>query len=176
MASAGDQLAALHQRLWTALCELRSESSIENQRLTLVITGPQLSAANILLTAYQALALKRQWNFQTHALLPRDHNNSSDRVIDCDGWSSDPSFRISTAKVAEDFETAILGLLNDADKPKLAAYKLLRFAHLTSFPPGTVGLMLTFRGEAAALMMSGEVGVHTFSRLNQPKSTGSSRC
>jgi ATP-dependent Clp protease ATP-binding subunit ClpA len=172
--SAGDQLDALQQRLWTTLCELRSESSIENQRLTLVITGPQLSAAYLLLAAYRTLAVKRQWNFQAHALLPRDHNNSRDRVIDCEGWSRDPSFRVSTVKVAEDVETAILGLLDEADKPKLAAYRLLRLANLTSLPAGTIGLMLTFRGEAAALMMGGEAGVHTFSRLNQSKSTGSS--
>ncbi len=59
-------------------------------------------------------------------------------------------------------------------QPKLAAYKLLRYRSSDIVTPRHVGLMLTFRGEAAALMMSGEAGVHTFNRLNQPKSTGSS--
>ncbi len=167
-----EQLDALHKRLWRTLCELRSDSSLENQRLTLVMTGSQLSSAKILLEAYRLLAAKRKWNFQAHALLPRDHN--TDRVIDCDGWSSEPSFRVSTVKRVEDPETEIVGLIQKPTKPKLAAYRLLRLSELTCFPPGTLGLMLTFRGEAAELLMSGEAGVHSFKRRDQAKSTGSS--
>ena len=168
-----EQLDQLHQQLWTTLCELRSDSSLENQKMTLVLTGPNLSPAKILLQAYRQLAATRKWNFQAHAILPRD--NHTDRVIDCDGWSREPSFRISTAKVFEDPELAIFGLLGEeATTPKLAAYGLLRLSQLASLPPGTLGLMLTFRGDAAALLMGGEAGVHTFHRLNQPKSTGSS--
>ncbi len=168
-----EDLDALHKRLWTTLCELRSESSLDNQRITLVMTGPNLVTAKALLEAYRGLAMKRKWNFQVHAILPRDNN--ADRIIDCEGWSNEPSFRVSTAKAIEDPETAIFGLLiEDVAQPRLAAYGLIQLAQLAAFPPGTLGLMLTFRGQAAALLMGGEAGVHTFNRLSQPKSTGSS--
>ena len=152
--------------------KLRSDSSLEKQRITLVVTGPNLSSAKSLLEAYRTFAAKRRWNFQVHALLPRDHN--TDRIIACDGWSSEPSFRVSTAKVSDGAAAEISGSVAQPSHPKLAAYGLLRLSELTSFPAGTLGLMLTFRGEAAELLMGGEAGVHSFKRRDPAKSTGSS--
>jgi hypothetical protein len=45
---------------------------------------------------------------------------------------------------------------------------------LTAMPKGTLGLMLTFRGKNAGLMMRGEAGVHTFSQFQNSKSVGHS--
>jgi hypothetical protein len=169
-----NRLQQLRDRLWQMLCELHSESAIHNQRMTLIITGPNLAPAHPLLEAYRFVATQRGWNLQVYGLLRRDSGSSHDRVIDCDGWGQEPAFRVATERdrVAE----MLTELVDERDKakPSLAAYRLLRFNALTAMPSGTLGVMMTFRGKAASLSMSGESGVHTFNRLQQAKSAGQS--
>jgi ATP-dependent Clp protease ATP-binding subunit ClpC len=170
---ASAQVEAVRDRLWNMLCEIHGEAASENQRMTLVLSGPNLDPAKLLLDAYRQLATTRGWNLQVHALLRRAHDNASDRVIDCHGWCDEPAFRVSTDR---DQVEVVLDpwIQTEHRRPSLAAYRLVRYDALSSLPSGTLGVMLTFRGPSAALMMGSEAGVHTFNRLNQPKSTGCS--
>ncbi len=167
------QLEQLRERMWAMLCELHSESAVENQRMTLILTGPNLMAAGRLLEAYRFVAAHRGWVLQVHALLKREQGSGHDRIIDCEGWSQQPAFRIA---VQRDHVAQLLQEFTVEQKPQpsLAAYRLIRFAALTAMPVGTLGLMLTFRGKAASLAMASEIGVHTFNRLHQPRSAGHS--
>ena len=169
----GEQVEAIRDRLWTMLCELHSDETTDHQRMTLVLTGPSVSSATVLLDAYRHVASTRGWNLQVHALLRRQKNNTADRVIDCPGWSGEPAFRVSTDRdhVEEVVNQWIQG---ERGKPSLAAYRLVRFEAISSLPDGTLGVMLTFRGKSAGLMMGNEAGVHTFNRPTQSRSTGCS--
>ncbi len=167
------QISDIRERLWNMLCDLHSDISTDNQRMTLVLTGANLDAATVLLDAYRRMARNLQWNLQVHALMRRTKRDATDRVIDCPGWSEEPAFRISTDRdhveaVLEDLASAKRGI------PSLAAYRLIRFDSPWSLPPGAIGVMLTFRGTNAGLMMGGEAGVHTFQPLQQPRSSGCS--
>ena len=190
------QIQTLKDRLWDTLCELQTQKSADNQRITLVLTGPNLSLAKPLLECYRSLAKKRDWNLQAHAILPRDDNHRKDRVIHTEGWSSEPSFRISTRRVEPSNELSpvdldigsfghfeaieqlshrlVLAGAASEDRPRLAAYRLLRTSSLAQTPPGTLGVMVTFRGRAADLMMTGEVGVHSFRSGDQTKKSSQS--
>ncbi len=171
MQGTSETLEQLRERLWNLLCELHSDSAIDNQRVSLIVTGPNLSVANQLLTAYHYVARRRGWNLQVHALLKRDKNRPGDRIIDCDGWSDEPAFRVSTQQ--DHLERVIAGGVGSTKiNPHLAAYRLIRFNALLAMPKGTLGVMLTFRGKGASLMMGSEVGVQTFNRPQQPKSSG----
>ncbi len=79
--------------------------------MTLVITGPQVVRGKHFVDSVSKNWHQAAMEFSNPRMLPRDHNHASDRMIDCDGWSSEPPFAVSTAKVVEDFETAIFGLL-----------------------------------------------------------------
>jgi hypothetical protein len=99
---------------------------------------------------------------------------SQERKLDCPGWSPEPAFRVSTER--DEIAEALEELLPDTERPspKLAAYRCIDFSTLTSMPTGTLGLLLTFRGKNAGLMMGGEAGVHTFAQLATAKSSGNS--
>jgi hypothetical protein len=174
--AAAEQIDVLHIRLWDMLCELHSESGTDNQRMTLVLTGPNLTAAKLLLEAYCRFSDTRNWNLQVHALLRRSKEaHDGDRVIDCAGWSGEPAFRVATDRGQVSAVLEELDLLSsEREKPRLAAYRLIRSESLSMMPNGTLGLMLTFRGKNAGLMMGGEAGVHTFNRLQKSKSSGCS--
>lgn len=165
--AASEQIEALRARLWNKLCELLGDETGDSGRITLVMTAADFSPAIFLLEAYQRLARSRGWNLQVHALLGRQQNNSVDRIIDCPGWSEKPAFRMRTND--EPVESAE----EDRDRheqspPSLAAYRLVRSRALADPPAGTLGLMLTYRGANAGLMMSGEAGVHTIHRPQKP--------
>ncbi|NNE00489.1 MAG: hypothetical protein HKN47_24500, partial [Pirellulaceae bacterium] len=171
----------LKDRLWDMMCELHSNRPMANQRITLILLGPNLQLAKPLLEGYRALADMREWDLQTHAILPRDGrtDQDQDRVVDTDGWSRDPSFRIGTSTTLEDLSSILTPELelddllsldvkatnvltyDDQTAPKLAAYRLIRPSELSSPPPETLGLMLTFSGRGAEAMLLGEVGVHS---------------
>ena len=175
-----ESLENLHQRLWTTLCELRSQSSIDKQHLTLVLTGANVESAAVLLSAYQTMAKARHWNYQVHALLPREEDSPDDRIADIYGWVSEPEFCVPSKRVKRFESFANNPSVSDENEQEkendelLAAYALSEPDAITSLPPRTLGVMLTFRGEATALLMESEVGVHTFQKLDQPKQTGCS--
>ncbi len=188
----------LKERLWEMLCELQSEGQIRHQRATLVLMGPKLELAESLLLGYQRVAQTQQWKLQVHALLPRDEGGAKDRVIDAPGWSSEPSFRInaepSSVQFSDmlnqsaddmlrefDLETeALVGNIAELEvavqgrskskRPALAAYGLIKQSQIASLPKGTLAVMMTFGGQAAEMMMVGEVGVHTFNGLDRKNS------
>ena len=160
-----EHLDRLQQRLWNMLCELRSETALDRQQITLVLTGQKLDHATLLIKAYQSLALKRGWTYQIHALLLRD--DEQDRKIETPGWSTSPSFRVSAAQLSSEQQ-------QDLESPLLGAYNLIVDDAVNELPPSTVGVMVSFRGEACALVMEDEVGVHTFNRLQHAKSAGTS--
>ena len=91
---AKETIQKLKERLWDALSALVTQRSSDNQRITLVMTGANLSLAESLLDAYVRLSRDRSWNLQVHAILPRD--DDGDRVVTAEGWSEEPSFRIDT--------------------------------------------------------------------------------
>ncbi|MFK8111260.1 MAG: AAA family ATPase [Rubripirellula sp.] len=175
---AASEIANLRERLWNLLCELQSDSVKENERTTLILTARDFAPANGLLKAYRRLCREKEWNLQTHALLRRSDAHTlldSDRVIECPGWSEEPAFRVSTDK---DQVEAVLGTWISSSlplapgKPSMAAYRLIRQDALTDPPAGTIGLMLTFRGKHAGLMMRGEAGVHSFKLSGDSRSSG----
>lgn len=167
-------IRSTRQRLWDMLCELHSQATTDNQRMTLVLIGPDFSPTSSLLGAYQRLAAKRQWNLQVHCLIPRASDAADDRKLQCAGWSSEPAFRVATDR--ERVESALEDWIqaDRAQSPSLAAHRLLRMDELNSIPGGTLAVMLTFRGKSAGFMMGGEAGIHTFNRLHQSQSAGCS--
>ena len=166
---ASDRVESVRDRLWDMLCELKSDAGTSNQRITLILTGPDFQLADVLLDAYQRIAAQRSWNLQAHALLRREKRAGGDQRLDCDGWGDEPAFRVSTDR--DQVEAALARWLpGDLRQPSLAAYRLIRMQAMTSPPPRTLGLMLTFRGKDAGLMMGGEVGVHSFKRPQTSKS------
>lgn len=187
LADLSDQTSKLRQKMWNMLCELQSESAQHSQRVTLVLTSENFASATVLINAYREICRVRSWNLQVHALLPRDLDKWSeddaepgkngDRVIEIPGWSEEPAFRVSTDR---DQMEAVLGSWIDPvqnqrkSRPSLAAYRLLQFDALLNQPPGTLGLMMTFRGPNAGLMMRGEAGVHTFNQSLGAASSGHS--
>ncbi|MGB7343337.1 MAG: AAA family ATPase [Pirellulaceae bacterium] len=195
VAACDASIGKLKDRLWELLCELHSQRDAANQRISLILLGPRLDLATSLLAGYGQIAKKRSWNLQAHALLPRDHDGT-DRVIDADGWSSEPSFRVATESLEnnvddllremegktwgvesvsaemmmKEFYGGIPASQSDPEAVALGAYGLINLSRLTFLPSGTLGLMITFGGHAAEMWMAGEVGVHTFSGLDQKKS------
>lgn len=170
---ATEEMDLICRSLWDTLCDLQSGSSKDDQRVTLVLTTPDFLPAEFLLKAYRKLAQSRNWTLQAHALLPRHPDELEDRTIASPGWSEEPAFRVSTTQAK--FNSDLNQLAGQhLIRPQLAAYRLLRFDALTAMPSGTLGLMLTFRGKNAGLMMGGEVGVHTFNQLQKAKSPGHS--
>lgn len=174
-------LERLKERLWKALCGLISESESESRRTTLIVTGPNLHVAERLFRGYLFATESRGWELSAHALLRRDPLDKDDKKIRCSGWCEKPAFRLLTDEVGvSDLAQAAGQSKNENDqaklpKPKLAAYALNRMEALVSFPNETLGMMLTFDGDAAGLAMSGEAGVHTFGRsLTPPMSDGHS--
>ena len=126
------------------------------------------------------MAKARHWNYQVHALLPREEDSPDDRIADIYGWVSEPEFCVPSKRVKRFESFANNPSVSDENEQEkendelLAAYALSEPDAITSLPPRTLGVMLTFRGEATALLMESEVGVHTFQKLDQPKQTGCS--
>lgn len=169
-----ETIASLRQQLWDMLCELHSEAATDNQRMTLVLIGPNFTPTQLLLSAYRRLAVSRKWNLQAHCLIPRSNSSAEDSIGDCPGWSREPAFRVSTDR--ERVESALDHWIQSeqAQKPSLSAHRMLQADAFSSLPAGAVAVMLTFRGQSAAFMMAGEAGVHTFKRMHQSTSTGCS--
>jgi ATP-dependent Clp protease ATP-binding subunit ClpA len=162
---------SLRGGLWDLLCELLSQSGTEDQRITLVITGASLVPATALLQAYRRIALVRLWSLMVHALLRGDPGEPHDGVIDCPGWADQAAFRIACERERHKTEPDD-ALADPPGHRSLSAYRLVRPDAIGSPPQATLGLMLTFRGKNAALMMGGEVGVHTFHRHFQGANSG----
>ena len=168
------QIGGVRQRLWDMLCELHSEASTDNQRMTLVLIGPNFTPAQVLLSAYRRLAGSRDWNLQVHCLIPRRDKHAKAGMIDCPGWSNEPAFRVSTDRDRVESVLEHWIQAEKTSKPSLAAHRLLQSQALSSIPARTVGVMLTFRGKSAGFMMGCEAGIHTFNRMHQSQSSGCS--
>ena len=178
-----EKIESIGERLWDTLCELQSGFAKENQRMSLVLSARDLSLGEVLIKAYRRMAKNRQWTLQAHALMLRNQEStnqksipslSQERKIDCPGWSSEPAFRVSTER--DEMAATLKDFFPDNEKPfpRLAAYRCTEFSALTSMPTGTLGLLLTFRGKNAGLMMGGEAGVHAFAQLATSKSSANS--
>ncbi len=168
------QIESIRQRLWDMLCELHSEAVTDNQRMTLVLIGPNFAPAELLLDAYRRLAGSRKWNLQVHCLIPRSDKNANDRIHDCPGWSSDPAFRVSTDRDRVESVLEHWIQAERARKPSLSAHRMLLHDAFSAVPAAALGVMLTFRGKSAGFMMGAEVGVHTFKQMHQSQSSGCS--
>ncbi|MCG8650690.1 MAG: AAA family ATPase, partial [Pirellulales bacterium] len=174
-----DQLLQLREQMWNLLCLLRDQTAIDNQRITLAVSGANLAVSKLLLEAYQQIAAVRHWNFEVHALLRRStapaasSRQTDDPLIEAEGWSERAAFRIATERDRQEQQRQ-----EPADEQRvqsrLAAYRLLQADAITRWPAGTLALMITFRGKAASLAMESEQGVHTFHRPQQSKSESAS--
>lgn len=150
----------LKQRIFELLFTLNSRDHANRSRVTLSILGPTPANLRPLIHAYQSLAVTHHWTLETYAILSRDRTTGGDRKVDCPGWSESAAFRVAVVRdaAAEDDSQKT----NSRSEPPLAAYRRMNEQTIDEFPKGTLGLLLTFNGENAAMMLNGEGGVHAF--------------
>lgn len=187
-----DVLAGNEQRLQlidqmdATLGELVMQSSASRDRMTLIISGANLATCAPLLLAYRDVAEAKHFDLQVHALR-RQRDRNADLLINDNGWRGRPAFTLRVPKTSPDPEALLIeqdllaefvatrdSMDESADEPdlRLNAYRLEQSEHLTSAPAETVALMLTFRGEGAAILLGGENGVHSFRGLQSSPGKG----
>lgn len=156
----------LKERLFELLFALSARDHNNRSRVTLSILGPTPTHLTPLIHAYQTLAATQNWSLETYAILPRDRITGGDRIVDCPGWSESAAFRVEVVR-----DSAVEGVSQKAGsrpEPPLAAYRRMDEQTINDFPNGTLGLLLTFYGENAALMLHGEGGIHAFGSNRSP--------
>lgn len=152
----------LKERLFELLFLLSARNHSNRSRVTLSILGPTPANLTPLIDAYQTLAVTQNWSLETYAILARDRQTGADRKVDCPGWSASAAFRVAVVRNAVDEDDSQKPA--SRSEPPLAAYRRMDDQTIVEFPQGTLGLLLTFFGENAALMLHGEGGIHAFGK------------
>ncbi len=171
----------LEDTLFLMLCDLSESEQANRDRITLIVSGPDLNTAKPLLTAYHHWGSTNQRNVQIHAIIRRDHRNDTDKVLDVAGWNRTPAFRIATEDaqpVSANISLESIGWRNELEgrtsksppdtkavskpTPQLAAYRMEANGGLKVVASESVALMMTFRGSGVATLLGGEAGVHSF--------------
>ncbi|TWU03615.1 AAA family ATPase [Neorhodopirellula pilleata] len=153
----------LEDRLFTTLTQLSHSKSNNHDRITLVVSGPNLAIATPLLLAYQKWASSSDRSMEAHVLIRRGRNGESDPVVESEGWQDKPAFRLASQS-----SSSQLPENKDFRSHGLAAFAM-RSGHfgkrqdaLKNLPDGTLAVMLTFRGPGVSGLIAGEAGVHSF--------------
>jgi len=149
------------ERMWDGLATLLADEALEDQRLAIRVTGPNLKPFAPLLETYRQIAQHHDWSFEAYAMLPKEliPPITSEEMY---GWQELSTCSLSATSSPSGDASASQN--RSASQPLVDLHRLALPAALTEPPRGTVGYAINIRGRAAKLMLEAEAGLHSFCR------------